>query len=165
VLEHDPKSGRDWLVLGDDPREPGSTRYHRDAPRPIRPGDHRDDGPIPGGRLWLDLTRYATGGYGFAMYQLRPAGIDGRGTGWFHRGDFDEWSTESLVYRIVGDRLELELSLAGAHETTRFSLDGTGESRRLLLLDDPRDYWRPHAYVDAGPSFGSVLAPALLAEP
>ena len=51
-------------------------------------------------RLWMDLQRYATGGIGFSLYQLREAGIDGRGTGWHHVGDFDDWSTEALGYRI-----------------------------------------------------------------
>jgi len=110
--------------------------------------------------MWIDLRRFATGGQGFVMVQLRPAGIDGRGVGWFHRGDFDEWSTEALTYRIVGGRIELDFSLAGIHEVSAFSVETEADgSRWLTLADDPRDYWRPHRYVDIGPSFGAALAP------
>jgi len=110
--------------------------------------------------MWIDLRAYATGGRGFSLYQLRPAGIDGRGVGWFHRGDFDDWSTEALTYRIAGDRLELSFSLAGQQEATSFTVrtedDGT---RWLELADDPRDFWHSHRYRDVGPSFGAALAP------
>lgn len=153
---------RDWLELHDDPREPGSTRYFRESEAIVEPGADASapQGPAPAGHMWIDLQPYATGGRGFSLYQLRPAGIDGRGVGWFHRGDFDDWSTEALTYRIAGDRLELQFSLAGQQEATPFTVrtedDGT---RWLELADDPRDFWHPHRYLDVGPSFGAALAP------
>jgi hypothetical protein len=158
--------GRDWLELRDDPREPGSTRYFRESEERVRPGagPSADSGPAPAGHLWIDLRQHATGGKGFVLYQLRAAGIDGRGVGWFHRGDFDDWSTEALTYRIVGDRLELQFSLAGQSEVTGFVVRTEGDgSRWLELADDPRDFWHPHRYLDAGPSFGAALAPFELA--
>ncbi len=158
--------GRDWLELREDPREPGATRYFRESAAIVEPGSQRsaspsaDLGPAPAGHMWIDLRPYATGGRGFALYQLRAAGIDGRGVGWFHRGDFDDWSTEALTYRITGDRLELYFSLAGQAEVTSFAVQRDGEGPRTLeLADDPRDYWHPHRYTDAGPSFGAALAP------
>lgn len=142
---------RTELVLEIDPRQGGEGRFVRERPDPV---EHVATGePVGvGGRMWFDRSAYATGGYGFALYQLRPAGIDGRGTGWFHRGDFDDWSTESLVYRDLGDRLELDFD-DGSHEITRHTIT-PGEARVLELATDPRDYWHPHRYVDAGPSFG-----------
>ncbi len=153
---------RDWLELRDDPREPGTTRYFRESDEIIRTGDaHGELGPAPAGHMWIDLKPFATGGRGFVMYQLRPAGIDGRGVGWFHRGDFNDWSTESLTYRIVGSTLELHFALEdGWREHSAFTVTTDDEGTRWLeLADDPRDYWHPHRYVDMGPSFGAALAP------
>lgn len=167
-LELGEGSARDWLTLADDPREAESTRYFRLAePRGPRlaalgasHGSASTDEPgrAPAGHMWIDLQRYATGGQGFFFYQFRPAGIDGRGVGWFHRGDFDDWSTESLTYRIVQDppRLELTFDLSGEMEVTNFSLAGLGSDRRLTLHTDPRDFRQTHAYLDAGRSFGST---------
>ncbi len=159
VREHG--EARDWLELHQDPREPGAARYFRESDAIVRaPVSAAEPGPAPAGHMWIDLRRYATGGQGFAMYQLRPAGIDGRGTGWFHRGDFDDWSTESLTYRVAGDTLELSMSLAGTHETTGFAVHTQDDGARWLELHvDPRDYWQTHRYLDMGPSFGAVLAP------
>ncbi|MCA9712197.1 MAG: hypothetical protein KDK70_40550, partial [Myxococcales bacterium] len=153
---------RDWLELHDDPREPGSARYFRESDQIVRaPAEASGElGPPPAGHMWIDLRAYATGGRGFSMYQLRPAGIDGRGVGWFHRGDFDDWSTEALTYRVVGDRLELHFSLAERHEISTFTVSTDPEGRRWLELhDDPRDFWHGHRYADMGPSFGAALAP------
>jgi hypothetical protein len=159
------EAARDKLTLYDDPREPTETTYFRTSDRTVRDASIgpasigvQGESSGPGGRLWIDLRNYATGGRGFSMYQLRAPGIDGRGTGWFHRGDFDDWSTESLTYRIAGDRLEMVFELAGEKTETRFRIAGEGDDRTLALEDDPRDYWHAHAYRDAGPSFG-VYAP------
>jgi hypothetical protein len=150
------ESGASVLELADDPRGGGSRRYVQVRSEPIDPHIEPVAGDAGlGGRMWLDRTGYATGGYGFSLYQLRAAGIDGRGTGWFHRGDFDDWSTESLVYRTSGDRLELEFHGGDGSELTRFAVV-PGEPRTLVLEHDPRDWWHPHRYLDAGPSFGAV---------
>jgi hypothetical protein len=91
---------------------------------------------------------------GFAMYQLQPQAIDGRGVGWYHRGDYDEWLTESLTYRQSGDKITLGFTLR--HETQQTPLE-IGEAadgaRTLTLAEDPRDFWRAHTYRDMGPSF------------
>jgi hypothetical protein len=154
--------GRDWMTLHDDPREPlreEPTRYFRESEQTIRgpavAHPAPQTGPAPAGHMWIDQTRYATGGYGFSFYQFRPAGIDGRGVGWHHRGDFDDWSTESLTYRISGDRLELWFPLTNEHHTTRFFVTQAGDERRLTLYADPRDFWHAHTYLDIGVSFGS----------
>ena len=165
-------AGRDFLVLHDDPRESDATEYFRDNERP-RPGLHdarsdamadgQDLGPAPAGHMWIDLQQYATGGQGFFFYQFRPVGIDARGVGWFHRGDFDDWSTESFSYRIVDadgpqPRLELHFDLAGTTEITGFSIAGEGSARTLTIGEDPRDFRQTHVYRDAGRSFGSIAA-------
>lgn len=155
---------RDWLELTDDPREPEprSARYFRESAEPVRTTAQpatASSGPAPAGHMWIDLRHYATGGQGFAFYQFRPAGIDGRGVGWFHRGDFDDWSTEWLTYRVTGDRLELTFSLAETTETTTFTVHTEDDRRWLTLDDDPRDFWHTHRYLDMGPSFGAALAP------
>jgi len=143
--------GRDRLVLATDPRGDGGV-YVRTRREPVT---HADATPGVGGRMWLDRAVFATGGYGFALYQMRPAGIDGRGTGWFHRGDFDDWSTESLVYRMVGDRIELVFEATGERHTTRFAVE-PGDPTTLVLDEDPRDWWHSHHYLDVGPSFGAT---------
>jgi hypothetical protein len=91
------------------------------------------------------------------MYQLQPATIDGRGVGWFHEGDFDEWRTEALTYRINGDSLELFFDLNEELGLTRFDvLETGGESRKLRLGEDPRDFWLANEYADAGKSFAAA---------
>jgi hypothetical protein len=160
------EAARDKLTLYDDPRESAETTYFRTSDRTVRAAPIGAEGESagPGGRLWIDLRNYATGGRGFSMYQLRAPGIDGRGTGWFHRGDFDDWSTESLTYRIAGDRLEMVFELAGETTETRFRIAGEGDDRTLVLADDPRDFWHAHTYRDAGPSFGTLGEVAALAD-
>lgn len=166
ALTQDPSAPeRDWLELTDDPRESVTTRYFRESDETIRVDAQpaTELGPAPAGHMWIDLRQFATGGQGFSMYQFRPAGIDGRGTGWFHRGDFDDWSTEWLNYRVVGDQLELQFPLAREDAATRFAVATDAEGQRTLsVADDPRDYWHSHRYVDMGPSFGTARAPMWL---
>ena len=149
----------DWLTLGYDPEtQTHGARYFRDRPGPIEPhggGMAGDLGQPPAGHMWIDLQRYATGGIGFHMYQFRPAGIDGRGVGWFHRGDFDDWSTEAFTYRIAGEEIAMHFTVAGHQEVSRFEVE-PGEPRLLRLQTDPRDYWHPHVYADMGVSFGHL---------
>jgi hypothetical protein len=116
-------------------------------------------------RLWIDQKRFATGGIGFQLYQLRKAGIDGRGTGWFHVGDYDDWSTESFSFRIrrataegQKNALDLRFGLRDETSSTGFVVDTSGPHRLLGLVSDPRDFWAPHTFVDAGPSFAALLA-------
>lgn len=161
-LERD-EGGRLWLRMGDDPREPGA-RYRkvesdldfaaaaRPDPAPSPAGD--DDSGL-GDRIWIDYQSYATGGSGFHMYQLAATAIDGRGVGWFHRGDFDEWSTESLTYRIDGDRIELFFDIREEPNSTAYRVLHTDDGRVLELRADPRDFWARHRYRDGGRSFGS----------
>jgi len=162
---------RDWLTVEGDPEADGATmRYFRQRGPVEASIDPFGDGPLPAGRLWIDHRKFATGGAGFSMYQFRPAGLDGRGVGWFHRGDFDDWSTEALTYRITGDRLELRFSLAGQQAHTSFRLTGADKDRSFWLESDPRDFWHSHRYRDAGPSFGSTTwgstpPPAMFAAP
>lgn len=168
------EGGRTWLVLDDDPREPGGARYFRAEPDArglgpdlgapelgalagLDPGACTDLSPSAGGaignRLWGDEVRHATGGMAFSIYQLQAQAIDGRGVGWHHRGDYDEWTTETLSYRQRGDALALDFPLRHESARTAIALTGSGDERRLRLDDDPRDFWRAHTYRDMGPSF------------
>ncbi|MCA9693928.1 MAG: hypothetical protein KC636_30350 [Myxococcales bacterium] len=158
---------REWLVLRGDPREPGETRYFR-AGRggQVEWGCQGGDASAGvGGRLWADQRRLRAGGLDFAIYQLQGQSIDGRGVGWFHRGDFDEWTTEALQFREAGDALALRFPVRGDAVTTPLARGhlGDGEDRRrtLTLAADPRDFGRSHRYVDAGPTFaaGPLLLP------
>lgn len=159
------REGRSWLTLDGDPRD-GEGRYFRD-PRTaaesceIREAETSDAPRGIGNRLWSEERSFAAGGMGFAMYQLQPQTIDGRGVGWFHRGDFDEWTTEALTYRRQGDTLTLHFMLSGESLSTPMSLvagsGGRGEETRTLeLSDDPRNYWHRQRYLDRGPSFAAV---------
>jgi hypothetical protein len=145
------EGGERWLVLEDEPREPGARYRWRRGPL----GGHEDARGQggPGDRVWIDWRNFASGGGGFSMYQLGPAAIDGRGLGWFHRGDFDDWTTESLRYRVDGDALELEFELRGESARTTFSIAGDGTERSIELAEDPRDFGAPHRYRDGGRSF------------
>ena len=172
---------RPVLVVDGDPKNPGvaGSRYTF-VPAPDAGAFAPDLPPGPSSvlsanhvtldrvdnRLWIDLKKYATGGMGFSLYQLRSQGIDGRGTGWHHVGDFDDWSTEQLTYKATagggGDgALELLFALRGDRATTAVRLgrdrNPDGEERRTLTLAaDPRDCGAPHVFVDAGPSFAQL---------
>ena len=149
------RTGRNWLVLDVDPREPTATRYFRDGePSRVSPSIVSASNATPAGRMWIDPARYDTGGMGFGLYQLRESGIDGRGVGWHHQGDFDEWSTESLVYRVVDTRIELWFSLRGDRHTTSFVVREDDRGRTLELTEDPRNFWHRRTFMDMGPSFG-----------
>jgi hypothetical protein len=151
--------GARWLSMTGDPREPGASYRHDREPvaawnTPATAGE----GALPGGRMWIDYRNHATGGAGFHMYQLNDAGIDGRGVGWFHRGDFDDWSTESLRYRIHDERLELRFDLNGEAHASEFVVGERREKRIMTLAEDPRDYWNAHTFEDGGKSFGGSHA-------
>jgi hypothetical protein len=145
-------SGGASLSLAHDPKNPRNATYVQRRNEPVAPHE-ACNAPLPAGRMWFDRVGFATGGYGFGMYQLRCAGIDGRGTGWFHRGDFDDWTTEALVYRIHEGRLDLQFATSHDDEWTSFTIGAS--PRTMRVANDPRDFWHSHDYVDVGPSFGS----------
>ncbi len=162
------EGGREWLVLAGDPREDlPEVRYFRATAASAAcvsetlPGHVLKDRPSEitaggalGGRLWGEEERYATGGMGFAIYQLQAQAIDGRGVGWFHHGDYDQWVTETLTYRQQGQRLALAFTLRHESQTTEITVKpGPDGVRRLTLAEDPRDFWRAHTYRDMGPTF------------
>lgn len=155
-------SGATSLVLDHDPRNPSGGTYVRRRSEPVAPHE-ACDAPAPAGRMWFDRVGFATGGYGFGLYQLRCAGIDGRGTGWFHRGDFDDWTTEALVYRMHDGKLELQFATTEDDEWTAFTVGGS--PRTMRVLNDPRDFWHSHDYVDVGPSFGAAQIDETIAGP
>jgi hypothetical protein len=164
-LDHD-EQGRAWLSLRDDPYEPGA-RYRRvdseiDFSAATRGWAPAEGGKGLGDRLWIDYRSFATGGAEFHMYQLAKTAIDGRGVGWFHRGDFDNWSTESLTYRIDGQRLELFFDIREEPNVTSFHVVDGAKGRELVLDQDPRDYWATHRYRDGGRSFGTSAFDAVL---
>jgi hypothetical protein len=141
------------LVLLDDPKEPfEKTVRYAFVPPPLAAPDVFADVP---GRLWLDQKKFATGGLGFNLYQLRDAGIDGRGVGWFHIGDFDDWTTEALWYRWDARKETLELSFPVRGDSAITKVTRAGDE--LTLVDDPRGFWHFRTYKDAGPSFGALL--------
>lgn len=161
-----------WLELDRDPRFEGQPqRYFRVereghaqvcAPQ-LGESEAAEVGPAAlGGRLWGEEIRYKTGGMGFAIYQLQAQTIDGRGVGWFHRGDYDEWTTEALTYRQRGEHLVLHFLLAGDAVDTEIALSQPrdGEARQLTLDVDPRDFWHRHTYLDMGPTFAGTKASA-----
>jgi hypothetical protein len=89
----------------------------------------------------------------FDLYQLKAPAIDGRGVGWFHTGDFDDWTTETFVYQRTPDALHLTFPIRHERFTSPV-VDGEAEGRRVLdLLVDPRNFWHRRAYVDGGKSF------------
>jgi len=174
-IEHD---GQPVLVLPVDPKQPGvhNARYTFMPPPDLGTvapdlvedmGDDlvsASDAQRLDHRLWIDQQTFATGGIGFRLYQLRAAGIDGRGTGWLHIGDFDDWSTESLSYRLLRngagdvDRLDLKFALRGDQALTPVHVFVVDGKRSLRLQHDPRDFGASHDYVDGGPSFAAFIA-------
>jgi hypothetical protein len=188
------------LHFVDDPREPSDTKYRRARgpvedslalaavvaePTDSEDASHTcplgmadvvgslvDDEKIrtPAGHMWISMRSFATGGVEFSMYQFSPAAIDGRGVGWHHRGDFDDWSTEALHYRINGEVLELQFDRNGESHSSRYRLqspegpgqlaDGyrsgeanPGDAVSLWLGEDPRNGWHRSTFTRMGRSF------------
>lgn len=167
------EDGDVWLELDADPRAQGRPeRYFRVereghtqvCPPPVDEVESQHAGL--GGRLWGEEVNYKTGGMGFAIYQLQPQTIDGRGVGWFHRGDYDEWTTEALTYRQRGDHLVLHFLLRGDSVDSAISVTHPqGDEARELAIDvDPRDFWHRHEYVDMGPTFAAGATDDVLAQ-
>ncbi len=158
------RDGRRVLHLENDPEEDGvKTDYFFVPPPPAAHATLHTPADAaaakgPPGRMWIELREFATGGVGFSLYQLGPAGIDGRGTGWHHRGDFDDWSTESLSYRIDAHSIALRFDLTGERATTPYGVvTGDDQKRRLVLHEDPRNWWQRATYTDMGRAFGMDL--------
>lgn len=146
-IEADPKDrDREWLVLEKDPREQQPTRYFRKKSAAAEQKDFN--------RMWTCEQRYATGGMGFRIYQLREPAADGRGMGWYHQGDYDDWSTESLLYRITGAQLHLSFVLRKEAAATTFRVEQGRSARTLELREDPRNFWHVGRFEDRGRSFG-----------
>jgi hypothetical protein len=135
--------------------------------------DRGNDGV--GGRMWIDDVTFATGGKQFAIYQLKDTSIDGRGVGWHHVGDYDDWSTEALSYRYapstcmhdaaidlyfnVRDERASSPVLRGALLDSGDSgdSDGVTELPDLTLVEDPRSFGHVRRYKDGGRSFAFGL--------
>ena len=151
------------LVMSNDPKEPlvGAISYTYVPPSSadLLAADlfGLDEGLSNGigGRMWIDMTTYATGGSAFSMYQLKDTALDGRGVGWHHVGDFDDWSTEALSFRYSpascrdDAHLDLAFSIRGDRATTQV-IKKDGE---LVLVEDPRSFWHVRSYKDGGKSF------------
>lgn len=162
-VEIDEREGARSMRFGKDPREEGASYRFEAGPMHETLNTERGRFGLDD-RVWIDLRRYATGGMGFAMYQLQPAAIDGRGVGWFHEGDFDEWRTEALSYRIDGERIEFFFELNEELGVSEFRLvKGDDGQRHLRLEQDPRDFWLQHDYRDGGRSFaGAEVLPLMV---
>lgn len=167
-------NGEEVLSFDDDPREPGGGHYVRERHPPpvslqqwatartqLQPASaHGFD------RMWMNIEKYKTGGMGFRIYQFKEPALDGRGVGWFHQGDFDDWSTEMLTYRKspfgTGDKLELHFTLRDEHAVSAMRIR-THDGRRAMTVDeDPRHFWHRSVFTDGGRSFAAEHFPSLL---
>jgi hypothetical protein len=150
------------LTLRKDPKEPlaGSMEYTYVPAPDLAAADLFPTGPASigegiGGRMWIDVAKFATGGSAFSMYQLKDTAIDGRGVGWHHVGDFDDWSTEALAFRFSPSsckqdaQLDLAFSVRGDRASTRVMR----KDAQLVLVEDPRSFWHLRTYRDGGKSF------------
>lgn len=149
----------DVLKFVDDPRIGGPQAYTRrkmDSAAQYHAFGH------PLARLWTQSTKDRKGSEGFRMYQLQAPTIDGRGVGWYHEGDFYEWSTETLQYRRTGSRLSLFFAVRNETHVTDLAEGEQDGVRTLSLAEDPRNFWHPRTYRDGGPGFTVSLAGAPL---
>ena len=155
-------SGRRTLTLDDDPRGPGRVRYRltpssldvEGGPLALEGDAATQEVAAIAGRMWIEQRRYATGGMGFAIYQLSDHdGARGWKIGWHHAGDFDDWSTESLAYRQEPGAVRLRFTLRGEEQVTPVELRPARDTRVLTMTRDPRNFLHVTKLVDAGRSF------------
>lgn len=170
------------LVMRRDPKEPlvGAMAYTYVPPPAfamfapdIAALDESQRGAGIGGRMWIDDVKFATGGTQFAIYQLKDTSIDGRGIGWHHIGDYDDWSTEALSYRHTpstcaqDSTLDVHFNVRDERASTpllRGEDHGGGSVRHderradLILVEDPRSFGHVRRYKDGGRSFAVAFA-------
>lgn len=150
------EGGRTFLHLATDPKDASAPTYVK-VSGPMSHSTATEPMDSTGwGRMWTHLTEYKTGGLGFFIYQLHEPEEQGTGIGWFHQGDFDNWSTESLTYQILGDQLQLSFGLRREQGLTGFRVVESEQGRVLRLQTDPRNFWFPQFYLDAGRSFSQT---------
>lgn len=147
------EQGGTVLHLVQDPKEGEDARYQKEssptAATPLPLLGHID------GQMWIDFRPFATGGAAFSMYQLAPAALDGRGVGWHHRGDFDDWSTEAFRYQLGPGTLTLRFELAGDEHRSAVDVSD-GDPPTLSLTSDPRNGWHRSRFEWFGKSFSSL---------
>ena len=112
-------------------------------------------------RMWTMLEQHAGGGVSFKIYQLRKADDAGHGQGFFHQGDFDNWSTERLDYHRGDEDITFHFTLKGEKATTAFTLDEHHDLPLLVFDKDPRHFWSTTHYWDGGESFSVFQTAAL----
>lgn len=148
--------GKRFLRLHKDPKERGA-RYEWSAP-PMAASEATAQllqKKGLGGYMWMHNRSFSRGGSEFAMYQFNAPAVDGRGVGWFHRGDFDDWTTESFRYRIADGNITFFFEYHQRQEESTYELiEGSKGHRVLHLKEDPRNFWLQRGYQEMGPSFG-----------
>jgi hypothetical protein len=152
------KKGKEtWLLLENDPRESGPTRYRRvDGPlEELGSLDH------PFARMWTEQKKFATGGLGFRIYQFQPPDGAGRGRGWYHQGDYDDWFTEAFEYERSKGRIRFHFLEKQETETTDLN-EVSGPKRAIELMSDPRNFWHRARFEDGGRTIIGLEGPALL---
>ncbi len=105
--------------------------------------------------MWMDVDKFVTGGIEFSIYQFKPPALDGRGVGWHHRGDFDNWSTETLFYRRDGNGLTLIFPQRRERASSTVRIETRDNKRTLSLDSDPRNFWQASTFTDGGRSFSA----------
>ncbi len=153
IIEED---GRQVLLLQSDPYEPTTVRYYKEM-GPMETAETASPSPAKPGfdRMWTHVDKFVTGGMEFSIYQFKPPALDGRGVGWHHRGDFNNWSTETLFYRRDGNGITLVFPQRKEHASSTLRIE-THDGKRVMSLDsDPRNYWQSTTFVDGGRAFSA----------
>ena len=149
---------KDQLTLGADPKMGGEQTYTKRPPQPVpaMAGAH------PLARMWTKRVVDRKGNVEFRTYQLQAPGPQGRGTGWYHEGDEEEWSTESFSYHRTADWIALSFPVRKEHVVSNVEEGKDGRIRTFTLVEDPRNYWHRRTYRDEGPTLPLRIADAPL---
>ncbi len=141
------------LRFQEDPVFGGAANYRKRLPPGAKLTASQKQHPLA--RVWIHKIKDRNGKEVFHMYQLAPPSIDGRGIGWYHQGDFDDWSTEALSYQWSGDKLWLNFLVRQENYQTPARWQKKGQVS-LSLDSDPRNFWAPRKYLDGGPNFATL---------
>lgn len=153
IVEED---GRQVLVLQNDPYEPTPVRYYKEmGPMDGVASEHQQPAKPGFDRMWTNVDKFVTGGMEFSIYQFKPPALDGRGVGWHHRGDFNNWSTETLFYRRDGNGITLLFPQRKERASSTLRIE-THDGKRVMALDsDPRNFWQSSTFIDGGRAFSA----------
>ncbi len=107
-------------------------------------------------RVWFDFQDKNR--QRFRMYQFARNNPSDVNRGWYHEGDFSDWTTETFEYtthtkRDGSEEFVFKFLDRKQKAKAKFKIESKGEKNSIIIVNDPRNYGLTTRYSDEGPSF------------